>query len=334
MNRKSFLTALLIGLAVLGAEAQTNKVYKADTVIDGNGNKIITVYSQGTFTEGNGNVVTRDFDVAAFDEIKTILPVTINYTVADDYSCRVTLDENLFEYLDIHTKGNDLVLGFDDRKVQHTNLTPTKFVIELSAPTIEKISITGSGNFCFVTPFETHKLKIQTAGSGSVIFKETANIHHFEMHIAGSGDMECKELNADHANLSVAGSGDMNIESGTVKNASFSVAGSGKLECKELNADHANLSVAGSGDLNIESGKVKSANISVAGTGSVETRCELESMDYNISGWGSIYYYGDVKVKGTNIGGKIGRIDSENVKTNKKCCDEKQKKTKNQANTF
>ena len=63
MNKKSFFTALFVFMAVLGAKAQTNKVYKADTVIDGNGNKIITVYSQGTFAEGNGNVVTRDFDV-------------------------------------------------------------------------------------------------------------------------------------------------------------------------------------------------------------------------------------------------------------------------------
>ena len=102
MKKRLSLIALLICLAVLGATAQTNKVYKADTVIDGNGNKIITVYSQGTFAEGDGNVVTHDYDLAMFDEINNVLPATINYTVADNYSCRVTLDENLFEYIDIY----------------------------------------------------------------------------------------------------------------------------------------------------------------------------------------------------------------------------------------
>jgi hypothetical protein len=52
-------------------------------------------------------------------------------------------------------------------------------------------------------------------------------------------------------------------------------------------------------------------------------------MDYNISGWGNIKYYGDVKVKGTCMGGKIKRIDSENAKNKEKCCHEKSKKTKN-----
>ena len=276
MAKKSLLTALFVIMAVLGAEAQKNNVYTSETV------------------EGNGNIITRDYDVAVYDEISMILPATVNYMVADDYSCRVTIDENLFEYLDIHTKGDELILGYVAEKVQHTNLMPTKFIIEISAPTIEEISLVGSVDFCFVTPYEAQKLKIQTAGSGSVIFKETANIKLFEMQIAGSG----------------------------------------KLECKNLHADHANLSIAGSGDMFIESGKVKSAKISVAGSGSAETRCELESMDYSIAGSGTIRYLGAVKVRGTNIGGRIGRIDSENVKTNKKCCDEKQKKTKNQANTF
>ena len=43
----------------------------------------------------NGNVVTRDFDVAAFNEVNQVLPTaTVNYSVADHYSCHVTLDEN------------------------------------------------------------------------------------------------------------------------------------------------------------------------------------------------------------------------------------------------
>lgn len=292
MTRKSFLTALLVLMAVLGAEAQKNNVYKADTVIDGNGNKIITVYSRGTFAEGNGNVVTRDFEVMEFDEISLVLPATVNFTVADDYTCRVTLDENLFEYLYIHQKGGDLNLQQVPRYEQ-INLMPTKFVIEISAPAIEEITLTGSGDFCFVTPFEARKLKITRAGSGEVYFMEMANIRRFSMSIAGSGKLICKDFHSDYTDVSVAGSGEF--------------------VCEHLYADQANLSVAGSGDIVIEAGTVKSADVSVAGSGSIETRCQIESMDYSIAGTGTIEYYGDVKVKGTCMLGKISRIDSEKV---------------------
>ncbi len=315
MAKKSFFTALLVLAAVLGAEAQNNNVYKADTVIDGNGNKIITVYSRGTFAEGNGNIVTRDFDMAAFDEVSIALSASVTYAVADKCSCRVTLDENLFECLDIYQKDDCLRVEMV-KTLQQSDLKPTKFLIELTAPTLEEISLVGGGDFSFVTPFEAPKLEISTAGAYGVFFDQTATIQDFKMNLAGAGKLVCEDLHSDRVDLNVAGVG--------------------KLVCKNLHSDYADLNVAGAGGIVIKAGAVKSADITVAGSGSVETRCELETMDYTITGTGSgrIYYYGDVKVKGTTMFGKIERIDSENVKTNKKCCDEKPKKSKNQTVTF
>jgi hypothetical protein len=225
----------------------------------------------------------------------------------------VTLDENLFECLDIYQKGGCLRVEMV-KTLQQSDLKPTKFLIELTAPMLEEISLVGGGDFSFVTPFEAPKLEISTAGAYGVFFDETATIQDFKMSLAGAGKLVCEDLHSDRVDLNVAGVG--------------------KLVCKNLHSDYADLNVAGAGAIVIKAGAVKSADISVAGTGSVETRCELETMDYSIAGSGTIRYFGAVKVRGTNIGGKISRIDSENVKTNKKCCDEKPKKSKNQTVTF
>ncbi|MBQ6306441.1 MAG: DUF2807 domain-containing protein [Bacteroidales bacterium] len=301
MAKKSFLTALFIIMAVLGVEAQTNKVYKADTVIDGNGNKIITVYSRGSFAEGNGNIVTRDIDVAAFKEISVTLPATVNYKVADNYSCRVTLDENLFEWVDIYLKGDCLRVEMV-KTFQQSDVKPTKFLIELTAPTLEEISLLGSGDFNFITPYEAKELKIKLTGSGDVVFEKTANIHDFDVDVAGSGNVLSKEFHADYMDISIAGSG--------------------KMVCEYLQAERLHSSVAGSGDVFIKDGKVKKANLTVAGSGSIEVRCQMESMDYSVAGTGSISYPGDVKAVGTVVGGKIHKIwGTENNK--KKSCDEK-----------
>ena len=278
MAKKSFLAALLVVMAVLGAEAQTNKVYKTDTVIDGKGNKTITVYMQKNVVEGNGNIVTRDIDVAAFKEISMILPATVNYKVADNYSCRVTLDENLFEWVDIYLKGDCLRVEMV-KTFQQSDVKPTKFLIELTAPTLEEISIMGSGDFNFVTPYEAKELKIKLTGSGDVVFEKTANIHDFDTDVAGSGS----------------------------------------LLSKELLADHMDISIAGSGDVIIKDGMVKKANLSVAGSGSIEARCQMESMDYSVAGTGSISYPGDVKAVGTVVGGKINKIWGTENNKKKSC---------------
>lgn len=303
MAKKSFFTALLVVMAVLCAEAQNNKVWKSDTVIDGKGNKTITVYMQKNVVEGNGNIVMRDIDVAAFKEISMILPATVNYKVADNYSCRVTLDENLFEWVDIYLKGDCLRVEMV-KTFQQSDVKPTKFLIELTAPTLEEISIMGSGDFNFVTPYEAKELKIKLTGSGDVVFEKTANIHDFDVDVAGSGNVLSKEFHADYMDISIAGSG--------------------KMVCEYLQAERLHSSVAGSGDVIIKDGMVKKANLTVAGSGSIEARCQMESMDYSVAGTGSISYPGDVKAVGTVVGGKINKIwGTENNK--KKCCDEKPK---------
>ena len=272
------MTALLIVMAVLGAGAQTNKVYKTDTVIDGKGNKTITVYMQKNVVEGNGNIVTRDIDVAAFKDFSMILPATVNYSVADSYACRVTLDENLFEWIDIYQKDDCLKVEMV-KTFQQADVRPTKFLIELTAPTLEEISIMGSGDFNFVTPFEAKELNIKLTGSGDVVFEKTANIHAFDTDIAGSGS----------------------------------------LLSKEFLADYMDISIAGSGNVIIKDGKVKKANLSVAGSGSIEARCQMESIDYSVAGTGSISYPGDVKAVGTVVGGKINKIWGTENNKKKSC---------------
>ena len=289
------LLATLLMMDGWNVQAQNNNVWKVDTVTDGKGNKTITVYMQKSVVEGNGNVVTRDIDVAAFKEISMILPATVNYKVADNYSCRVTLDENLFEWVDIYLKGDCLRVEMV-KTFQQSDVKPTKFLIELTAPTLEEISLVGGGDFSFTTPFEAPRLQINTAGSYCTYFDGAVNVQRLKISSAGSGNTVFNET-------------------ATIEDLNVDIAGSGMLKCKHLIADHAKLGVAGSGSMVIESGTVKKANLSVAGSGSIEARCQMETMDYSVAGTGSISYPGDVKAVGTVVGGKINKIwGTENCK--------------------
>ena len=96
--------------------------------------------------KGDGNVVTRDYDMAAFNAISTSLSATVNFTIADSYSCTVSLDENLFDYLDIKVKDNELLMG-KRQEDKNTSLKATQFVIEVTAPSLENLNLAGSGTF-------------------------------------------------------------------------------------------------------------------------------------------------------------------------------------------
>ncbi|MBO7555571.1 MAG: recombination-associated protein RdgC, partial [Neisseriaceae bacterium] len=48
------------------------------------------------------------FDVRDFDEITLSMPATVHFTQSDQYSCSVTIDENLVPFIGIKVIGDDL----------------------------------------------------------------------------------------------------------------------------------------------------------------------------------------------------------------------------------
>lgn len=229
--------------------------------------------------KGNGDIVTQTYDVSAFNDISVALPATVNFTVADDYKCTVCVDENILEYLYIAVDDNDLVLR---KKKQHKNinLRATKFVIDVTAPSLEEIDLAGSGTFNALSPMEGESLEVEVAGSGDIVFHKTVTVQEIELSVAGSGDLVCNELIADEFETNVAGSGDIKVTSGKVRKAKANVAGSGDIVLI-CDIDNLDADIVGSGDIKARvNGKLK----------------------YGIIGSGDIGYYGNPVVEGDKVG--------------------------------
>ena len=240
----------------------------------------------GKTIKGNGNIVTQNYNVTVFNEISTSLPATVNFTISNDYTCTVRVDENLLEYLDIIVKDNELLMG-KKKDYKNTNLRATEFVIDITAPSLEHVNLAGSGTFNALSPIEGAALDANLAGSGDIVFNGAVRVQKIELNVAGSGDMVCVELMADKLDANVAGSGDMKVTHGTVREAEASVAGSGDIV---LSCDIENLeaNIAGSGDIKARvSGKLR----------------------YGIFGSGDIGYYGNPVVEGDKVGrAKVERL--------------------------
>lgn len=233
----------------------------------------------GKTIKGNGNIVTRNFDVSAFDEISTSLSATVNFTISDEYTCTVSVDENIFDYLDIRVEDHELLMG-KQKEHKNTSLRATEFVIEVTAPSLEEINLAGSGTFKAHSPLEGKKMEANVAGSGDIIFNKTVTVQEIKLNVAGSGDLFCDELIADELECNIAGSGDLKVVTGTVREAEAGVAGSGDIV---LTCDIENLE----------------ANI--AGSGDIKARVNGK-LTYGIFGSGDIGYYGNPVVEGDKVG--------------------------------
>ena len=234
---------------------------------------------RGEDIKGNGNIVTQNYLVGAFNELSIALPAKVNFTVSDNYTCTIRVDENILEYLDIKVKNEDLIMKRLDMH-KDINLLPTEFVIEVTAPSLEEISLAGSGTLNVLSPLEGKELEVNVAGSGDITFKQSINYPKIELSVAGSGDLVCTELIADQLEATLAGSGDVTVTSGTVRETEANVAGSGDI---------------------ILTCSIEKLEANIAGSGDIKARVNSR-LEYTIFGSGDISYYGNPVLKGNNIG--------------------------------
>ncbi|MBO4654365.1 MAG: DUF2807 domain-containing protein [Bacteroidales bacterium] len=254
--------------------------------------------------KGNGNIVTKEIEVRDFDEITLSVPATVNFTQSEQYSCSITIDENLVQFISVKTVGDDLRIrqlpskdgkpilsfSFGEKEVswpnyQYATLQFTKFEINISAPRLEDVAVNGSGMFIFSTEFSNVKLDADVNGSGQVSAEKALRVDELDIELSGSGSVNFAQLTAEDVEVTVSGSGN------SVLNGSF-----GELD----------LTLMGSGNIKV-SGNSQSAKTKIAGSGDIYLGNVSRLIRYEIAGSGNIYYSGDAEIRGFTAGSGIIR---------------------------
>ena len=228
---------------------------------------------KGETVKGDGNVVTREYTINDFNEFVCALPATVNFSIADHSTCTVRVDENLLEYLKVMVKDGKLELSQNKPKGgNYLNFDATEFVIDITAPSINEITLAGSGDINILSPLNEQKLEVVIAGSGNIVFKEETNISHLEMGVFGSGDIAVDKGLINKLEADIAGSGNI-VSHAESQEMEASVMGSGDITANVTGTLEYNI--VGSGDIYYY-GDAK-VNGKIAGSGGIN-RIEAPSL--------------------------------------------------------
>lgn len=137
------------------------------------------------------------------------------------------------------------------------------FVVHLTTPALNAITVQGSGDVQSTGPLQADEL---------------------ELRIQGSGDLRL-EVEAERVKATVQGSGDVFL-SGSTATFETRVQGSGDVRAGELAAQDVKASVMGSGDIALQCNGVLDA--SIMGSGDITYRGTPTGVLQNIKGSGSI----------------------------------------------
>lgn len=208
--------------------------------------------------KGVGEVVKKPLSVDAFHGISLQGSMDVVLTQGSTQSVEVEAQANLIELLE--TKVSNGVWSIETNDGFTTN---KPFIIHITVPMIDKVSLDGSGDITCNGTFSCDAMELAIAGSGNI-----------------SMNFDSQKADAD-----IAGSGDM-VLSGTCGKLKVGVAGSGDVDARKLKTSDAVVDIAGSGDVILDASQ--SLEASIAGSGDVSYKGAPARISRNVMGSGEV----------------------------------------------
>jgi hypothetical protein len=174
---------------------------------------------------GSGNVRSESRTVPSFTaiEVEGSGTVTLSQGIVQSFS--VETDDNVMDLVKTEVVGGVLHLGFvHDVSIGRL----TRLAFRITAPRIDGIVISGSGDVHAATVLRTSSLSLEIRGSGSI--DASVNTDSLQTHVGGSGG------------INVAGS---------ARDLSVTIDGSGSVRARDLESGTANVRINGSGGADV-----------------------------------------------------------------------------------
>lgn len=190
---------------------------------------------------GSGTIITRNPDVANFEEIEVANYCNVEVYQDNSYSVQVSEYENLMQYLKFEVDGKKLIISTEPENISINN-SHAKAVIHMpdalrkltisgssditlksGFKDISNLNITGSGNIIAEKPATMDKVNASIAGSGRITMLGTAN--NVSLHTIGSGNIVFSGVKALSGNCKIDGSGDIKANLSNTLNATINGSG-------------------------------------------------------------------------------------------------------------
>jgi len=169
---------------------------------------------------GDGNLITSEITVSEFQRINSTYTANVRFHASEEYRVVLTADSNLAEFVEISTRNG--VLNISVRGTRG-NYRFTQFLVDVYAPTLAGVSISGSGSFTAVDKITAPTFAASVSGSGSIT--GTFKNNNFSARISGSGRIN-GTFESDNFSANISGSGRITA-AGTSENATVTISGSG-----------------------------------------------------------------------------------------------------------
>ncbi len=216
---------------------------------------------------GQGEIVTDKRNVGTFTGVSLEFSGDVMLKQSSETAVDVVAQANIAQEIETVVENNILHVRF--KKRDYTNYKFDKLTVYVNTPTVETISLSGSGNLTALSDIKSNKLEVGLRGSGNIKLKYIDCTSSIDVHLKGSGNINMKSGTAQSAAYSVTGSGDIGADNLKAHTLEAKVTGSGNITC--MATESISAKSTGSGNITYY-GHPAQTMVSSTGSGSITSK--------------------------------------------------------------
>ena len=189
--------------------------------------------------EGSGDMETRTLDLKEFEAINVGGAFDLEITLGDEQKVVMTIDDNLWDNLEVEVSGGTLEIGWDKSCSPEGDCR-----VEIVVRKLEEVDIHGAAE---VEIRDFHGDSFSFDVSGAAELEMDGTVDKLDINVSGAGDIDTRDLKAKSVKISVSGAGEAKVYA----SESFEgrVSGVGSIDYWG-DPEHQRTKVSGIGDIN------------------------------------------------------------------------------------
>lgn len=206
---------------------------------------------------GSGEVITREFDYSDFTRLEIDYAFTAEIARSDSYLVKISLDDNLFKYLDINKSGDTLRITMEPGNIY--SKTQQRAVIML--PDLERLEVSGASKAYVVDFTSSHDLIINISGASQVDISDVSSGNAY-LEISGASKIE-GNFTVKDADFEISGASSVTLE-GSAEDIALDVSGASQAELSDLTINNARFDLSGASQATVNASGQLSGDLSGA----------------------------------------------------------------------
>ena len=216
----------------------------------------------GAGVSGSGTVMTKELQFTDFRVIQIGSTFQAAITYSSSYRVSVTMDDNLFDYLQVSKEGEVLSIGLKPG-YEYRYLSST-LRAEIQLPDLYELQIGGASRGTVQGFDSSHKLSLLLSGASSAEIADTS-VGDIEVEISGASRLGGRMVGNGEARFTVSGASTATLQ-GKADTLVVECSGASHVELSDFPVHDANVNLSGASQATINLDGRLDADLSGAST--------------------------------------------------------------------